>query len=106
MPNKFIFPDWNSEQVEAHRRGVSDMDWAKMQPEGPPNYSVGDVVEFQAGGFGAIKEVSEPHGGWPSSYATESFKDLPQHTSRKSAWHYEGDFKRLAAKMHKTLEWL
>jgi len=97
---------WNSPWVDAHRRGISDIDWAKAQPKGPPKYAEGDVVEFHVGGFGVISEVSEPHNGWPSSYATHDVEGFPPHTNHISAWHYEGDFKRLAAKMHKTFEWL
>ena len=74
-------------------KNISDMQWAEMQPHGPPNYALGDVVEFEVGGYGVITEISEPHGGWPSSYATDEIKGYqppPYH-----AWHHELDFKRL-----------
>ena len=106
MLNNFLLSYWNGPWVDNHRKGISDMDWAQMQPAGPPKYAEGDIVEFQVGGFGVIREVSEPHNGWPASYATDNVETLPPHSGHKAAWHYEGDFKRLAAKVHKTLEWL
>lgn len=75
----------------AHRAQYDDQEWAKAQPKGPPSFGVGDIVEFRAGGFGVITEVNEPHGGWPSSYATEDADGFPPY--EVSAWHYEGDFK-------------
>lgn len=34
----------------------------------------------------------------PSSYATADISGMAPHKTRKSAWHYEGDFKRWVAK--------
>jgi len=78
-----------------HRKEFSDMEWADEQPEGAPNYKVGDTVEFHVGGFGEIKEISEPQGGWPSSYSTRDIYGMPGHKRGKCAWHYESDFKGL-----------
>jgi hypothetical protein len=83
---------------EKHRNKYNDMEWAGRQPKGAPKYRVGDVVEFHVGGFGVIDKVSEPQGGWPSSYATDDIAGMAPHKTRKSAWHYEGDFKRWVAK--------
>ena len=63
----------------------------------PLKYTVGDVVEFGAGGFGIITEVSNPQGGWPVSYATEKIKGMPDSKDKKRAWHGKKDFKRLVA---------
>lgn len=76
-----------------HRKEFSDLAWAAHQKKGPPNFYVGDIVEFHVGGFGVINEVSQPHDGWPSSYKTGDVPTLPGQPKR--AWHYEGDFKRL-----------
>lgn len=89
--------------AEEHRRNISDLEWANMQPDGPPNYDFGDVVEFKAGGFGRIDAISYPHGGWPSSYSTMKVKGLPCHPTTKCAWHYEGDFLKLKEKASKEL---
>lgn len=86
------------ESREDHRNQYSDIEWAQKQPEGPPNYKIGDVVEFYVGGVGVIDEVSEPHGGWPSSYSTTKVEGYPDREDNKRAWHYEGDFKRTIAK--------
>lgn len=101
-PGCSAFPDFDiiawmksPESREKHRAEFTDMQWAGQQPEGPPNYHIGDVVEFYAGGFGVISEVSNPHDGWPSSYATRDIEGFQPHASRKLAWHYEGDFKKL-----------
>lgn len=104
MTNTFVKPDWDSDWVDEHRRGINDVAWARMQPDGPPNYRIGDVVEFMVGGFGVIDKVNEPLNGWPSSYSTDSYESLPPHATHKCAWHYEGDFKRLVGRM--KLEWL
>ena len=85
----------SQESREKHRSKYNDMQWAGQQPEGQPNYYIGDMVEFHAGGFGVISEVSNPHDGWPSSYSTRDIDGFPPHSTRKLAWHYEGDFKRL-----------
>jgi len=84
--------DWNDESVDAHRRGISDCEWDSMQPKGEPSYLLGDVIEFQVGGFGIITKV---HKGWCNEYATEPIKGRPGHPTTKHAWHNEGDFKRL-----------
>jgi hypothetical protein len=83
---------------ETHRREYNDIQWAQMQPTGEPKYKIGDVVEFHVGGYGVIHEVSQPRGGWPSSYATSNVEGYPPHATRKCAWHYEGDFKTWVAK--------
>lgn len=83
---------------EKHRSKYNDIEWAGRQPKGAPKCRVGDVVEFHVGGFGVIDKVSEPQGGWPSSYATYDIAGMAPHKTRKSAWHYEGDFCRWAAK--------
>lgn len=82
---------WNSEHVEEHRRGISDLEWAKQQQQGASNYYVGDIVRFLAGGFGVVTEVSETRDGWPPSYATKKIPGAPFHPRSKCAWHYEGD---------------
>lgn len=92
--NEFIMPDWNSDYIDGHRRGISDMAWARKQPQAT-NYFVGDIVEFKVGGFGIIDEVQRHGGGWPASYSTEKIKGKPFHATSKVAWHYEGDFKKL-----------
>lgn len=86
------------ESREKHRDQYNDLEWASQQPKGAPKYKVGDVVEFHAGGYGVIREVAQPHSGWPSSYATKDVEGYPPHAARKFAWHYEGDFKTLVAK--------
>jgi hypothetical protein len=78
--------------IPSHRNGMNDIEWAKHQSKGRPKYKIGDVVEFHEGGFGVIREVSPPRNGWPSSYATSNVKGLKGFW--KTAWHYEGDFKR------------
>lgn len=93
--NKIIAMDWDANWVEEHRRGICDLGWASMQPDGPPSFMLGDVVEFMAGGVGVITGVKPPHNGWPSSYSTSSIEGFPYHSTDKAAWHYEGDFKSL-----------
>ena len=83
---------------EKHRNKYNDAEWARRQPKGAPKYKLGDVVEFHVGGFGVINEVCKPEGGWPSEYSTEDIAGMRPHKTRKSAWHYEGDFKRRFAK--------
>ncbi len=87
---------WKSDAVAKHRRGITDLQWAANQRKGKARYKIGDVVEFKEGGFGVIHEVSEPHNGWPSSYATRNVPGMKPFW--KSAWHYEADFKRMVAK--------
>lgn len=82
--------------AEEHRRGISDIQWARMQPM-EQNYYVGDVVEFKVGGIGVITEAQDAENGWPPSYATEEVKGHPYRKDGKVAWHYEGDFSRLVA---------
>lgn len=86
---------WNSEHVDEHRRGIPDMEWAMQQNMGRPMYVMGDIVEFKAGGYGVIKDVSKAHDGWPVSYATDAIEGVPDHPKTKRAWHYENDFERL-----------
>ena len=96
---KDFFERWGKgEFAEEHRRGISDCEWASMQQMGKPIYRKGQIVEFKVGGFGVITEISKAKGGWPCSYATKKVKGMKQHTSYKSAWHYEGDIKRLAGR--------
>lgn len=83
---------------DEHRKQFTDMEWAAIQHKGPPKYKIGDVVEFMVGGFGVIDGVSEPHGGWPSKYSTNRIPGMPAHKRGVSAWHFDGDFKRLVAK--------
>lgn len=92
-----ILPRWTDEWVDEHRRGKSDIDWARENVKPTQMYFVGDVVEFVVGGFGLIDRVSRASGGWPFSYATEDIEGHPPHARRKSAWHYDGDIKRLVA---------
>ena len=84
------------EYAEEHRRGISDMAWADMQPK-EQSFYIGDVVEFRVGGFGVINKVSGGKGGWPPSYSTEPVDGLRDRSDTKRAWHYEGDFKQLVA---------
>lgn len=79
---------------EAHRAQFTDLEWAGQQPQGPPNYRVGDIMEFKAGGYGRIHEVQNPQSGWPSKYATDEIEGFEDHPLTKRAWHYELDFKR------------
>lgn len=103
-PRRLVVPpsffEWimSPESREEHRREYTDLEWAAAQPTGDPKYKIGDVVEFHVGGFGVIREVSPPRGGWPASYATACIEGMPGHKSRKCAWHYEGDFKEWVAK--------
>lgn len=80
-------------QYPEHRKYLNDLDWAAAQVQGPPNYHIGDVVEFHEGGFGVVDEVSEPRDGWPSSYSVAFVPGLPK--APRNAWYYEGDIKRL-----------
>ena len=91
--------DWLADPwkyAEDHRKGISDIGWARMQPK-EQSFYIGDVVEFKVGGFGVIDGVSEAQGGWPPSYSTEKVKGLQDRKDTKRAWHYEGDFLRLVA---------
>lgn len=83
---------------EEHRNQFSDHEWACEQPKGAPKYKVGDVIEFEAGGFGVICEVNKWRGGHPSSYAADPIEGKEPHPKHKHAWHYEGDFKNWIAK--------
>jgi hypothetical protein len=90
---------WNSDFVDKHRRGINDCDWAARQPKGKPRYAIGDVLEFKAGGFGVVTDVSwEPETGWPSSYSLDPVKGMKFHPRDICAWHYELDFERRLAK--------
>lgn len=91
MANYIITPDWDSESVDKHRRGICDAEWAKMQKYGEPEYFIGDVVKFKVGGWGVINEVAPAHDGWPASYSAAEIKGKPFHSKGKVAWHYEGD---------------
>lgn len=93
MVNEIIMPDWNSEFVDKHRRGISDMRWADQQPKTQAKYKEGDIVKFMVGGTGIIDVVMFPHNGWPSSYSTHLIAGMDYHARGKDAWHYEGDFK-------------
>lgn len=91
--------DWIKDpwkHAEEHRRGISALAWAGMQPK-EQSYYIGDVVEFKVGGFGVINEVRKANGGWPPSYSTEPVDGLHDRDDSKRAWHYEGDFKHLVA---------
>jgi hypothetical protein len=90
---------WSSLDTDAHRRGISDMAWARMQPQTPAKYKRGDVVEFMVGGYGQIDDVSDLRStsGWPVSYSVVPVCGLPFHSKGVYAWHYEGDIKRLFA---------
>tara|TARA_R110000851_G_scaffold111034_1_gene233982 strand:+ start:123 stop:458 length:336 start_codon:yes stop_codon:yes gene_type:complete len=83
---------------EEHRKQFSDIEWQNQQPRGLPKYKIGDVIEFEAGGLGVIREVNIGRGGHPSSYATDRIEGLESHPTGKCAWHYEGDFKNWIAK--------
>lgn len=78
---------------DGHRMDFNDLDWAAQQPPGV-RYFIGDLMEFEVGGFGVIREVTPPLGGWPASYATKRVDPFPDHPRTKRAWHYELDFKR------------
>jgi len=91
--NAFDINNWDNEFIDKHRRGISDLDWARQQPYESPKYKIGDRVEFKVGGFGVIHKVKLPQSGWPSSYATEDIEGFKGHPKTKRAWHYEGDFK-------------
>jgi len=86
---------WNSKSIDAHRRGISDVEWANCQPDTPPKYIEGDVVEFMVGGYGIIDEVSFPENGNPSQYSIRPIAEKKFHPKGIYAWHYEGDIKRL-----------
>lgn len=79
----------------AHRRGLSDLEWAHAQPK-DQSYFIGDVVQFHQGGFGIIDAVTEPQNGWPPSYSIARISGLPS-AGLHLAWHYECDFLRLVA---------
>jgi len=83
---------------DEHRKQFNDGEWSSRQPRGLPKYKIGDVIEFHAGGFGVIREVSIGNNGHANSYATNSIEGKPAHGRNKSAWHYEGDFKNWIAK--------
>lgn len=93
--NQFITIDWNSDYIDEHRRGISDLEWASKQQMGDPIYVNGDIVEFVAGGFGMIKKTSKADNGWPVSYSLEEIESKPFHPKGIVAWHYEGDIKGL-----------
>jgi hypothetical protein len=82
--------------AEEHRRGISDVAWAGMQPK-QRNYHIGDVVEFKVGGFGVIDGHSDRSNGWAPSYSTCEVEGMKYRDDGKAAWHYEGDFKRLVS---------
>jgi len=87
--------DWNSENVDAHRRGFNDIEWARLQPQNKPGkYLEGDVVEFMAGGYGLISEISPEDNGWPRQYIIRPINDLEFHPRGKAAWHYDLDLRR------------
>lgn len=56
-------------------------------------YYVGDFIEFKAGGFGMIIEVSQ--NGWGRSYATSNVLGFPR--NRKKAWHWDYDIERIVS---------
>ena len=93
--------DWNSEYIDEHRRGISDIKWANKQPRADEQpwaeskYIEGDVVEFMVGGYGIINKVSLSQSGGPTQYATNPIKNKKFHAKGKYAWHYEGDIKKL-----------
>jgi len=87
--------DWNAEHIDEHRRGISDVAWENKQPDTPPKYMEGDIIEFIVGGIGIINKVSISNIGRPASYSTNPIKDKPFHAKGKGAWHYELDIKRL-----------
>ena len=86
---------WNSPFIDAHRRGICNMDWATQQPR-EQGYFVGDFVEFMVGGFGLITEVSHS-GSWPPTYSAEKVLGYPFHAGSKCAWHHHGDIKELVS---------
>ena len=88
---------WDSEFVDKHRRGISDIEWASSQPHGSPKYAIGDVMRFKAGGYGVVRGVQPPRNGWPSSYATDPVPGMADHPETKRAWHYELDFEACVA---------
>jgi hypothetical protein len=79
--------------AEDHRKGISDVAWAKMQPK-EQNYHIGDVIEFKVGGFGLIDGYTDCN-VCPHAYSTDKVDGMPYRDDCKDAWHYEGDFKRL-----------
>lgn len=83
---------------DEHHKDYNDLEWAMQQGQGPPQYVLGDVVEFHAGGVAVIVEVSPPQSGWPSSYSVAPLEGYP--CPNKQAWYYEGDFE------HATIEGL
>jgi hypothetical protein len=86
---------WDSNHIDKHRLGISDIKWASMQNKGPAKYMRGDIVKFKAGGIGIIHEVTQPQDGWPASYSARKVPGHPFHAKGKAAWHYEGDIERL-----------
>ena len=88
-----LTPNWDSDLVDEHRRGISDLEWAGLQPKTAPRYKEGDIVEFKAGGCGIVCEVVLPGGGWPSQYAVRPVAGRGFHPEDVYAWHYEGDFR-------------
>ena len=89
--------DWNSENIDEHRKGISDLDWAGMQRTGQPKYKLGNKIEFMVGGFGVIVDVSISNTGWPVQYSTRQIKNMKYHPKNKLSWHYEGDIRRKVA---------
>jgi hypothetical protein len=96
MPNSLqgIAFDWNSDQIDEHRRGISDLAWAGMQPY-EPQHMVGDVVEFMAGGFGIITKANRGNPTFPTGYSVEWVPGMAHHLKGKVAWHYDGDIRRI-----------
>ena len=84
------------EMRDAHRKEYCDMEWDKKQPR-KTSYYIGDVVEFKVGGIGVLSEAKDAHNGWAPSYSCSPVKGFSFHKEGKTAWHLEGDFKRLIA---------
>ena len=95
MKNNGLDFNWNSDDIDEHRRGITDIQWARMQDKGPPNYHLGDKVKFMAGGIGVITAINEPQSGWPSSYSIDEIKGFKFHPKAWIAWHYEGDIQKI-----------
>jgi len=89
------FRDLILRSKEKHRLGTYDIEWAKIQRKGKPLYVQGDIVEFEAGGMGIIGDINPAQGDWPTSYSCGEIKGCHFHPEGKTAWHYEGDIKRI-----------
>ena len=94
------------ESREDHRRDYNDREWKLAQREGKPLYKLGDVIEFQVGGFGVISNVNRGNSptvdptiefGVPS-YAVNRVEGMEYHAGGIVAWHYEGDIKTCIAR--------